>query len=134
MTIAEANTPVATGIKVIIAKKGLKNLYVAEKAGFTPQELSDMFNGRRLIKACNIPKFAYVLGVKTDDIYAAGRGMIRTAVQYIDNGICVEKVKVDASEVRKTIKKMKRLRKLLKEANSLADELASKKIEITFRI
>ena len=32
-----------------------------------------MFNGRRLIKACDIPKFAYVLGVKTDDIYNAGR-------------------------------------------------------------
>lgn len=73
MTIAEANTPVATGIKVIIAKKGFKNLHVAEKAGFTPQELSDMFNGRRLIKACDIQRFAHVLGVKTDDIYAAGR-------------------------------------------------------------
>lgn len=74
MTIAEANEPVATGIKVIIAQMGFKNLYIAEKAGFTPQELSDMFNGRRLIKACDIPKFAYVLGVKADDIYAAGKG------------------------------------------------------------
>lgn len=73
LTIAEANEPIATGIKVIIAKTGLKNLHVAKKAGFTPQELSDMFNGRRLIKACDIPKFAHVLGVKTDDIYAAGR-------------------------------------------------------------
>lgn len=73
MTIAEANDPVANGIKVIIAEHGLKNSHVAEKAGFTPQELSDMFNGRRLIKACDIPKFAYVLGVKTDDIYNAGR-------------------------------------------------------------
>ncbi len=53
---------------------------------------------------------------------------------HIDKRICVEKVKVDASEVRKTIKKVKRLRKLLKEANLLADKLASKKIEITFRI
>ncbi len=73
MTVAEANEPVANGLKVIIAQKGIKNLHVAEKAGFTPQELSDMFNGRRLIKACDIPKFANVLGVKTDDIYAAGR-------------------------------------------------------------
>lgn len=73
MTITEANEPVASGIRVIIAKKGLKILHVAEKAGFTPQELSDMFNGRRLIKACDIPKLAHVLGVKTDDIYAAGK-------------------------------------------------------------
>lgn len=73
MTITEANEPVASGLRVIIARKGFKNLYVAEKAGFTSQELSDMFNGRRLIKACDIPRFAHVLGVKTDDIYAAGR-------------------------------------------------------------
>ena len=72
MTIAEANKPVADGLKIIITRKGFKNLYVAEKAGFTPQELSDMFNGRRLIKACDIPIFARVLGVKTDDIYNEG--------------------------------------------------------------
>lgn len=41
---------------------------------------------------------------------------------------------VDNSEVKKTIKKIKRLRKLLKEANSLADELASKRVDITFYI
>ena len=56
MTISEANEPLARGIKVIIAKKGLKNIYVAEKAGFTSQELSDMLNGRRLIKVCDVPK------------------------------------------------------------------------------
>lgn len=72
LNIAEANRPIANGIKTIIAQKGFKNLYVAEKSGFTPRELSDMLNGRRLIKACDIPKLACVLGVKTDDIYAAG--------------------------------------------------------------
>lgn len=40
------------------------------------------------------------------------------------------RVKVDDGEVKETIKKVKRLRKLLKEANSLADELASKEIKI----
>lgn len=44
------------------------------------------------------------------------------------------KVKVDDSEVKETIKKVKRLRKLLKEANSLADELASKDIEVIISI
>lgn len=57
MTIMEANEPFSSGLKLMIAKRGLKNLYVAEKAGFTAQELSDMLNGRRLIKACDIPKF-----------------------------------------------------------------------------
>lgn len=73
MTIPEANEPFATGLKVIIAKKGLKNLHVATRAGFTSQELSDMLNGRRLIKACDIPKLTKVLNVTSDDIYAAGR-------------------------------------------------------------
>jgi len=73
VTIAEANEPFASGLKAIIARKGFKNLYIAKKAGYTPQELSDMFNGRRLIRACDIPKFAHVLEVKTDDIYAAGK-------------------------------------------------------------
>ena len=41
------------------------------------------------------------------------------------------KVNVDKSEVKKAIKKVKRLRRLLKEANSLADELALKEIKIT---
>lgn len=74
MTIREANEPLVRGIKVIIAEKGLKNLYVAEKAGFTSQELSDMINGRRLIKACDVPKLATALGVGAGDIYAAGKG------------------------------------------------------------
>ena len=73
MAIAESNEPVASGLKLIIAQKGLRNGFVAEKSGFAPQELSDMFNGRRLIKACDIQRFAHVLGVKTDDIYAAGK-------------------------------------------------------------
>ena len=32
-----------------------------------------MLNGRRLIKACDIPRIATVLGVKADDIYEAGK-------------------------------------------------------------
>ena len=72
MTISEANTPLSKGIQKIIVKKGLKNLYVAEKAGFTPQELSDMINGRRLIKACDVPRLATAPGVEAGDIYTEG--------------------------------------------------------------
>lgn len=42
--------------------------------------------------------------------------------------VLTKKVRVDTSEVDVVIKKAKRLRKLLKEANSLADELASKNL------
>lgn len=73
MTIKEANEPLSNGMKIIIAKKGLKNIYVAEKAGFTPQELSDMLNGRRLIKACDVPKLAFAMEVKEGEIYSAGK-------------------------------------------------------------
>lgn len=73
MTISEANEPVSKGIRIIIATKGLKNIYVAEKSGFTSQELSDMLNGRRLIKACDVPRLAHALGVGENDIYEAGK-------------------------------------------------------------
>lgn len=73
MTIAEANKPLSKGIQIIIAKKGLKNLYVAQKAGYSQQELSDMLNGRRLIKACDIPRLADALEVDAGDLYAAGK-------------------------------------------------------------
>ena len=73
MTISEANEPLSSGIRVIIAQKGFKNIYVAEKSGFTPQELSDMLNGRRLIKACDIPKLARAMEVKESDSYEAGK-------------------------------------------------------------
>ena len=72
MTIAEANIPISTGIRAIISRKGLKNLHVAEKGGYTARELSDMLNGRKLIKACDILKLSRALGVTVDDIFAAG--------------------------------------------------------------
>ena len=46
---------------------------MAEKAGFTAQELSDMLNGRRLIKACDVPRLAFAMEVKEGDIYVAGK-------------------------------------------------------------
>jgi len=43
-------------------------------------------------------------------------------------------VTVDTSEVEQATKKMQQLIALLKEANSLADELASKDLKISIRI
>ena len=74
MTIAEANEPSSNELKQIIARKGLKNLYVAENAGYTAQELSDMLNGRRLIKACDIPKIAKALGVEINYLFGIEKG------------------------------------------------------------
>ena len=74
MTIAEANEPLSNELKQIIARKGLKNLYVAENAGYTAQELSDMLNGRRLIKACDIPKIVKALGVEINYLFGIEKG------------------------------------------------------------
>ena len=73
MRIAEYNAPAAQNILRIIKEKGLKQIYVAEQAGYKAQELSDMLNGRKLIKACDIPKIALALNVKADDIYSFRR-------------------------------------------------------------
>lgn len=73
MTIEEANKPLVIGLKVIIAQKGLKQIYIAEQAGYTAQEFNDMLNGRKLIKACDIPKIAKALGVTADTIYMSGK-------------------------------------------------------------
>lgn len=73
MNISECNEPFVTGLRAIIASKGLKKAYVAEQSGFSRQEFADMINGRRLIKACDIPKLAEALGVKESEIYEAGK-------------------------------------------------------------
>lgn len=73
MTIAEANHPVSARLLSIISRKGLKHVYVAEKAGYTPQELCDMINGRRLIKGCDIPKLEDALDVKVDELFETSK-------------------------------------------------------------
>lgn len=69
MQIAKYNAPAAENISRLIEEKGLKQVYVAEKAGYKAQELNDMLNGRRIIKVCDIPKIARALGVSENDIY-----------------------------------------------------------------
>ena len=73
-TIREMNVPVAIGISKAIKEKGFKQTYVAESAGYTPQELSDMLNGRRLIKACDIPRIAKALGVEINYLFGIEKG------------------------------------------------------------
>ena len=48
------NTVIADNIKNIIAEKGLKQGFVAEKAGLSPTDLSNMLNGRKIIRDDNI--------------------------------------------------------------------------------
>lgn len=68
----EANEPVAAGVKRIIKRKGLKQRWVAEQAGFTSAQLTNRLTGECLIKASEIQTFAHVLGVGVEEIFAAG--------------------------------------------------------------
>lgn len=52
-----------------IKYRGLKNGAVAEKAGFSKQQFSDMLNGRRIIKPCDILAISDALGVSVDDLF-----------------------------------------------------------------
>ena len=58
MTITECNSPVAENIARIIAEKGLKHVHVSEKAGYSAHGLSDMLNGRKLIKVSDLVRIA----------------------------------------------------------------------------
>ena len=52
--IKEANSPVAENIKLRIEANGLKKKTIAAKAGLTQNELTDIFGGRRIVKAREI--------------------------------------------------------------------------------
>lgn len=74
MEISEYNAPVAENIARVIEEKGLKQVYVANKAGYTKQMLSDMITGRRLIKANDIIRIAPVLGVDANYLFGIEKG------------------------------------------------------------
>lgn len=61
--------PIAAGIKMIIKEKGLIQRSVAIRSDFTERQFSDMVNGRRIIKACDLIPISKALGVKIPEIY-----------------------------------------------------------------
>ena len=70
LDIQTSNSIVANRVREIIKEKGLKQTAIAEKAGFTTQEFSDMLNGRRLMRAVDIASIISALrGVGVDANY-----------------------------------------------------------------
>ena len=58
-------------IKQIIERKGMKQVVVAERAGFTPQEFSNILNERRkLLRIEHIVPIAKALEVEVNDLFA----------------------------------------------------------------
>ncbi len=60
---------IAERIRAIIAERGLFKKYVAEKAGFTERQFSDMLNGRKVIRAEHLPPIAKALGVNIGELF-----------------------------------------------------------------
>lgn len=57
-------------IKMLISKKGMKQSVVAERAGFTPQEFSNILNERRkLLRIEFMPPIAQALEVDMNELY-----------------------------------------------------------------
>jgi|GEM_PF-982427 Plasmid maintenance system antidote protein len=63
MSIKNYNSPVAENIVEILNEKGIKQKVFAKKIGISEKVLSDMLNGRRVIKVCEIEKIAIALEV-----------------------------------------------------------------------
>ena len=59
----------ANGIRRIIKRKHLTQAAVAERAGFTPQQINDMLQGRTRIYADHIPALAAALEVEPCEIF-----------------------------------------------------------------
>lgn len=61
---------IINNIKQIIDNKGMKQGVVAERAGFTPQEFSNILNERRkLLRVEYMPSIAAAMGVDVDTLY-----------------------------------------------------------------
>lgn len=72
MNIKNYNLVLPENIMRIIDEKGLKQCALAKRAGYTNQQLSDMLNGRKIIKPCDAVALADALGVTMNDLYAKG--------------------------------------------------------------
>lgn len=75
LDIQTSNSVVANNVKRYIYDKGLKQSALAQRAGFTPQELNDMLNGRRLMRAVDIANIIDALdGVDANALFGMRGG------------------------------------------------------------
>ena len=69
MNISNMNSVVPAAIERIITEKGMKKCVVATRANLKPQELADMLNGRKLIKAKDIVNISIALDVPPNELF-----------------------------------------------------------------
>lgn len=69
MNVSSYNAMLPVNIACAIKMRGMKNNTVAERAGFTKQQFSDMLNGRKIIKPCDILAISDAIGVSVGDLF-----------------------------------------------------------------
>lgn len=69
MNISTCNACAPENLEKLIREKGTKKYMLAHIAGFSTQQLSDMLNGRKLIKPCDIIALANALGCSVDKLF-----------------------------------------------------------------
>lgn len=69
---------IISNIKRIIDEKGMKQGFVAEKAGFTKQEFSNILNDRRkLLRVEHLWDIAMTLDVSVNDLYGVEKKEVK---------------------------------------------------------
>ena len=69
MGVVDYNAMLPQRISRIIDERGFKQRAIAQRAGFSPQQFTDMLNGRRIIKACDVLAVADALGVEVGELF-----------------------------------------------------------------
>lgn len=59
----------AQNVKEIIKENGLKQSYIAEKAGYTKNQFNAMLNGRKIITDVDVMNIAGCLGVPVNRLF-----------------------------------------------------------------
>lgn len=73
MSVRDYNLVLPQNIIRIINDRGMKQCAVANKAGFSKQQFSDMLNGRKIIKPCDALAIADALEITMNELYAVER-------------------------------------------------------------
>lgn len=63
------NAMLPVNIACAIKVRGLKNGVIAKRAGFSKQQFSDMLNGRKIIKPCDILAISDAIGISVGDLF-----------------------------------------------------------------
>lgn len=68
MSVANNQQRTINNIRRIIQEKGIKQTFVAKKAGMTDQQLTDILNNRRLLRVEHLSPLAQALGVSVEKL------------------------------------------------------------------